>query len=347
MNKPKLIFIDHSFHKKTGSVNFLRDILSAKFNITNIWDESWADGKPISASEINMLDPAIVIYFQSIGKISEIKKIHSKNIIWVPMEGEYFNRKSTWLNYKKINLKILCFSKEIFSTVSKLGFDTLYVQYFIEPKKQRKDFSELKVYFWQRHKSVDWNVVKKLLGSQKIESLFFRNLPDPFMDRLPLPSKQDIKRYNINISDKWLDRSEMNNILSDFNIFIAPRKHEGIGMAFLEAMAYGMVVIAPDTLTHNEYIKSGFNGYLYDLNDPKPINFSNLKDVSNNSRKAAFDGYNKWRESQNKIIDFINKKSETAPLNRKEKIVLLENIFYDPPLMAVRLIKNIIKIIVR
>ena len=38
---------------------------------------------------------------------------------------------------------------------------------------------------------------------------------------------------------------------------------EGIGHAFLEAMAEGMVVVANDAPTHSEYISHGLNGLLF------------------------------------------------------------------------------------
>jgi glycosyltransferase involved in cell wall biosynthesis len=340
----KIAYIDHSFHKKTGSADFFRDILKRHFIVMDFWDNSRQGGKSVTTSEINKLSPEIVIYFQSIGKISEIKKIKSKNIILIPMEDGFFYKKIEWLNYKKLNLKILCFSRNIFEKVSQLGLSALRVQYFIKPQKQQKDFSKLRVYFWQRRRSINWNVVKKLLGGQHIDKLIFRNIPDPFMIKMPIPSKREMERYHIEISDKWLERSEMDKILSDFNVFIAPRKYEGIGMAFLEAMSYGMAVIAPDTLTHNEYIKSGFNGYLYDLKSPKPIDFSDIENISNNAFRTVNEGYARWQKSENEIVNFIDKISETASLSRKENVLIISaNIFYNPLIQAKRSIKNVIK----
>jgi glycosyltransferase involved in cell wall biosynthesis len=44
---------------------------------------------------------------------------------------------------------------------------------------------------------------------------------------------------------------------------MAPRRYEGIGMAFLEAMAMEMCVVAENQSTANEYILSGKNVILY------------------------------------------------------------------------------------
>jgi glycosyltransferase involved in cell wall biosynthesis len=343
----KLAYIDHSFHQKTKSGDFYRRILEKKFEVGVFWDDSWRGGKSVSATEINAFAPDIVVYIQTIGKISEIKKINAKNIIWAPMEDAFFRTKAEWLRYKKLRLKVLCFSKRIFEKVSPWGFDVLPVQYFIKPEQQKRDFSQPKVYFWQRNGSVTWSTVKKLLGEQRIERLFFRNIPDPFMMAMPVPSLRDREKYNIEISDTWLERSEMERILSEFNVFIAPRKYEGIGMAFLEAMSRGMVVVAPNTPTHNEYIQSGVNGYLYDLKNPARIDLSDLENISKNAFSTASDGYARWQQSENKIVDFIDKKSETMPLSHEEKVlVAFASISYLPLLQGKNFVKHIIKKII-
>lgn len=64
-------------------------------------------------------------------------------------------------------------------------------------------------------------------------------------------------------------------------LYFAPRKYEGIGMSFLEAMASGRCVIAPDYPTMNEYIKNGETGYLYNFKRPQKIKFDDIK----NSKK--------------------------------------------------------------
>jgi hypothetical protein len=245
------------------------------------------------------------------------------------MEDGFFKKKAEWLKYKELHLKVLCFSKRIFDEVTRLGFDALYVQYFIKPERQERDFSHLKVYFWQRHRSVTWNTVKKLLGEQPVGKLLFRNIPDPFALLMPVPSRQDREQYHIEVSDAWLEKSEMEKILSDFNIFIAPRKYEGIGMAFLEAMSRGMAVV---------------NGYLYDLKNPKQIDFSDLENISKNALSTASEGYARWQQSKNKIIDFIDKKSETMPLDHEEKMLLaVASVSYLPLLRGKNFIKHIVK----
>lgn len=88
--------------------------------------------------------------------------------------------------------------------------------------------------------------------------------------------------------------------------YIAPRDFEGIGMSFLEAMAMGRCVIAPNNPTMNEYITDGFNGILYELDNPKINKKYNIKSIQENTKKYIQQGYLKWSEEKNKILDYIN-----------------------------------------
>ena len=53
-------------------------------------------------------------------------------------------------------------------------------------------------------------------------------------------------------------------------IYFAPRLYEGIGISFLEAMAMGKAVVAPDNPTMNEYVTHNVNGFLYKPGGPAP-----------------------------------------------------------------------------
>jgi glycosyltransferase involved in cell wall biosynthesis len=93
-------------------------------------------------------------------------------------------------------------------------------------------------------------------------------------------------------------------MLKKSNIYIAPRKIEGIGISFLEAMSLGLVVIAYNYGTMNEYIKHNYNGYLFN-SETIQINFDNLEEVRNNSKNMVREGWEKWEKDKNIINDFI------------------------------------------
>ena len=62
---------------------------------------------------------------------------------------------------------------------------------------------------------------------------------------------------------------DMQGFLDECNVFIAPSENEGFGLAVLEAMARGLLVVASDIPGHREFCNSGnsvlvFNGYSAD-----------------------------------------------------------------------------------
>jgi glycosyltransferase involved in cell wall biosynthesis len=115
-------------------------------------------------------------------------------------------------------------------------------------------------------------------------------------------------------------------------------------MSFLEAMAYGMIVIAPDTPTHNEYIVSGYNGYLYNLKKITEIKFEKLDEMINNVIKTVENGYQNWLDSIDKIINFIEEEPQQIYLENKERLTVLQgNILKEPIRRFLFILKFMVK----
>jgi glycosyltransferase involved in cell wall biosynthesis len=97
---------------------------------------------------------------------------------------------------------------------------------------------------------------------------------------------------------------------------------EGIGLSFLDAMAQGMVVIAANDATMNEYISHGVNGYLFDIDVPKPIDFGDYGKVRDRSISDFAEGREEWLRSEPAIVDFIRKKPRriSYPINKGQLV---------------------------
>ena len=54
----------------------------------------------------------------------------------------------------------------------------------------------------------------------------------------------------------YIEKSKYNEYLSSHNVYISPRFREGIGIAYLEALSYGMFIVGINAPTMNEYIDS-------------------------------------------------------------------------------------------
>ena len=121
------------------------------------------------------------------------------------------------------------------------------------------------------------------------------------------PSQEDIERYKMVFTSWFQDKNEMTRILERTDLYFAPRISEGIGLSFIEALAYGCVVAAYDAPTMNEYITDEVDGILFDY-DRFPlenISVARFKEMQEKSKKRAAEGYEKWCSSIPAIKEFL------------------------------------------
>ncbi|MEI8061185.1 MAG: glycosyltransferase [Candidatus Berkelbacteria bacterium] len=304
--KKKIAFVDHSFHKKTYSGDFLRNIFLHKYQLDNYWDESWTGGPRVRKSILAKYSN--LVYFQLLNPYLDLRDLKT-SVIWAPMfDSETVNRLrlDRTVYYKllsQLNLFVVCFSKKLFLRLKLLGFRCQYFQYFMNPEDfpAVDDYKTKRVFFWDRG-AINFDDVKKIIGQQKIDQLVLMVNPDPGMNN-KLPTKNDIKKYNIKIINGHASQQKYRQLLQKSNIFIAPRRKEGIGMSFLEAMTFGQCIIAFNESTMNEYIESGKNGILVNDYDSE-VDLSDFSKLGKNSRKFCLDGYREWSSKRQNIVKF-------------------------------------------
>ena len=68
-----------------------------------------------------------------------------------------------------------------------------------------------------------------------------------------------------------LDRAEIGKTLSQSGIFCMPSRFEAYGLAFVEALCYGLPVIARDDYEMRYFIQEGANGYLIKKDDAQEL----------------------------------------------------------------------------
>jgi glycosyltransferase involved in cell wall biosynthesis len=301
-NKLKLLWFDHSYHKKTMSTNFLKEILEKRFNVSVFWDDYWKGGEPLPVSEINKYD--YVFFFQTLLPFYKLKQIKAK-IIWVPMfDGEQLSDKY-WYCLSSLSIKIISFSEYLHKKCMEFNIASLPLKYYLPPAFSEDIPKTGRHYFFWYRGSLRFSNIKTFIDSQKIDSFVYRSAPDPYFKEETF-SKEDIVKYKLQIirDTKFESKEKYLELLKKSNIYIAPRTIEGIGISFLEAMALGMVVVAYNNGTMNEYIKHNYNGYLFDSKNYH-IDFDNIDVVLKNSRTIAQNGWIKWEKDKDIICDFI------------------------------------------
>jgi glycosyltransferase involved in cell wall biosynthesis len=279
------------------------DYLKENFEVEQYWDDSW-QGKPFI--DLSFIDKSYlgVVFLQTIPSPDELSKINNDNLIFIPMYDSYGELGSDyWMQYK--DLKIFNFSKTLFEKLHRWGFETEYVQYFPKPKEFTPGDIK-KVYFWQRTSTLNINTLAKLFENMKIK-IHIHKAVDP-NHKFTHPTKRQEKDFSITYSDWFKTRKQMWKVTNSKGIYVAPRATEGIGLAFLEAMAMGKAVVAPDNPTMNEYIVNNKTGYLYDLRNPQPLNLQNIESVQQNAYQYMVGGYRNWEKHKSKILSFIMRK---------------------------------------
>ena len=301
----KILFINNSFNfNKTGSSRFFYDFLCENYNV----DIELEENGVINYEAINNKNYFAIIAFYY---MADFSRFNCKNLIYVPMyDGFIYCRDSL----KKLqNVKIINFCKYLHKQSLAFGLKSIYIQYYPE-LNYKKDIIRNKLFYWQRRSTSFSQLLRnfpKTINELLCEKTILHSVTDGNEEFIK-PTEEEIINYNIEITNWFENKSDLLDILDTTKYYIAPRKQEGIGLSFLDAMSRGCVIIAHNDCTMNEYIKNGYNGYLIDFDKPGKIYFSDYKKIFNNSIKEYKKGREKYINTLSKLVSFIN-----APMKAK------------------------------
>ncbi|WP_237173389.1 glycosyltransferase [Paracandidimonas lactea] len=308
----RIAYVDHSFHRQTLSTGFLLDILQRNGHIVDyFWDDGWMGGQRVQWDSVKNYD--VVIMFQAFCPIDKryYRTLHP-NVIFIPMldqfgvwQGPLFNLRDFWEPFQ--GSKILSFSNAVHGMVMGFGIKSHFLRYYQSiPKNCAIPTSGLHGFFWlRREQEISWVIIRKLISDFKFDSFHIHLANDPGTSNPSLPSPEDISKHNITTSTWFDNKQDFVDVLERANVFFAPRMEEGIGQSFLEAMARGQCVVAPNQGTMNEYIIPGLNGLLYDANNPTALDFSDAIKLGNVAQMGVIQGRRFWERSEAQLVDYI------------------------------------------
>jgi len=312
--KPKLLFIGHTYHKKTKSSQFMQDILSDYYDIENFYFDPYTDDIQTAFDILKGKKFDVMVLWQIMPSMDKLKQYVSfKHCAFFPMyDGAASREDRIWYQYRDVN--IINFSKTLHDELKALGFSSYYFQYFPKPIEITNFGNEKSIFFWQRVNQININTISNLIDLNNIEHIHFHHAIDPnhtFVEPAP-----DIVAKATHST--WFDtREDMQEQMQKSAIYIAPRMFEGIGMSFLEAMAMGRCVIAPNYPTMNEYIKNGENGILYDLNNLQTVDLSHVREIQERAKNYIKSGYENWEKQKQKIIEVLI----TPPKTKRDLLI--------------------------
>lgn len=303
----RVAFVDHSFHQKTLSSRFFLELIRANWTVEVILDHSWDRSvQPAAAPDFEPDDYDIIIIYQAHEFFNRIKHQH-RNIVFVPMYdamiwgGQFF-----WRDVFNQS-KVVSFSWKLHEEVMRRNPYSAPFQYFPDPAQYEPivpDREALRAFFWYRTKAIGPQRVFDLCRGQTLETLTIHHAPDPHQDGLASWSCPAHIRH-LELTGWFESERDYLEMVRRHAVFFAPRVLEGIGMSFLEAMALGQCVVAPDAPTMNEYISNGTNGLLYPLERPGALDLSRYREIGARARDSVERGFTRWQASQSELLDFI------------------------------------------
>lgn len=304
--KKKLLYLDIEFRKKTRATDFLIELLRTVYDVSFVWCSSVKSGGRMKFDKENSVDSEdtefdVLILFQVLPPRLLIDGLFKYQ------KGVFFPMYDTAIGLSAKRLKeyedflFINFSKNLHMQLQKNNLNTRHIQFFPKPKYVPNS-GENMVFLWQRRNIINADVVEKLFDGIALQKLHIHNVPDPGSDY----ARENERLRKITEYSTWFsNKDDLSNLIQKYTYYMAPRPYEGIGMGFLEAMAMGRCVIAPDYPTLNEYIENGVNGYLYDIYNPQAIKFKDAKYISENAYQSIASGYVEWEEKRADILEWI------------------------------------------
>lgn len=316
-----VLFLDMAYHSKTKSSLFLIELLKELYIVDVYYYES---SLAVIKDMHNIWDKEydFLICWQVMPEDYVLSQLNYKTGIFFPMYDSAIGMTDEdWIRIK--DFMIINFSRTLHNNLREKGFCSKYIQYFPQVQNVQKWGEKDSLFFWQRVNQIDINLILKICTNFNLRKVHIHKALDPGHRFVEVNFQYP---YNIEYSS-WFDRKEsMSNLILQSSYYAAPRVYEGIGMSFLEAMALGRCVIAPDYPTMNEYIVDGETGLLYDFEHPSLLPVSDVRKIQKNVYEYMSEGYLKWVKNKYCIIEWMEERQEQLKTgNRDNKEIVVES----------------------
>jgi len=272
-----VLFVDHACHLKTKSADFFLEILRREHTVeTHYYERAYRCNIP--AEKVAAAD--LVVFWEFLPDRYRIA-IPGKPCLFVPMYDNEWGSKWQWMRIAKSGMAVLSFCDAVTRHAKACGIENiLTVHYALDPAQFKDEGGDMRqAIYWDRG-----NFTEK-----QIRALF---VPDAI--------------GQLTVQRDFLPSDQYADFIKRFGVYVAPRRKEGIGMAFLEQLARGKCVVAHDDATMNEYIEDGKTGILRNFDAPSaPITRENIAAVQGNVKSAAQTYYQRWMKEREEVNPFV------------------------------------------
>jgi glycosyltransferase involved in cell wall biosynthesis len=303
----RIAFVGHKYHQTTRSADFFVKLLETVGQVDVYYDDS-LDGSV--AVDLNAVKSGydLVVAWQIEYIVPILIRKGVAPLVFVPMyDGCMGLPDAYWRSLG--NTKIVCFSARLYEKLQRLKRNCIYARYCVGVEKHRRTpvGRGLGGFYWYRRSILPPDKLDRMVQTLGLQSLVIEYAPDP-SERMVFSRDDFTNAIGVPVMFRdWTD-SRRNYLVgvAKAHVYFAPRAHEGIGMSFLEAMAMGMVVVAPDNPTMNEYIIHGYNGVLYRLDDYELLDINiDFEKVSRNAIATIYAGAEQWGKFTGFLLSWL------------------------------------------
>ncbi len=303
----RVAWIDHPFRLRSRATDDILSAVRQRFVVDEYFDEA-LDGRPsVDLDAVAGKAYDVVVLFQVCYRFDSLARLGCEKIVMIPMfdaSGELDAR--FFLRYAAV--RFVNFSRALHAKLKRLGLRSSLFRYFPPvPEAPRLPHSGFVGLAWPRTEALDWRTLRIVARNISLTELRVRDAPDPGQ-RPALPALGETASFPVRVS-RWADDAQAyRKELSECHVVFAPRRREGLGLTFLEAMAAGTCVIAPDAPTMNEYILSGSNGVLFDADRPTPLALSREEalEIGQAARESAVRGRSEWLATVPRFLEALD-----------------------------------------
>ncbi len=204
-----------------------------------------------------------------------------------------FNLSFKFIQFFLINyvLKIKIYSP-IIKNVKKLYFKKIYFLpfvskiFFTKKKRNSESNSFLMIGKFVEKKNHDMFLksIKNLHYKFKIKATIIGEVSNLKQKKEFLRIKNLIKKYKLNHKIKLfknIDHKQIYNFYKKNDFFVLPTSRDLAPITIIEALGYGCMVLCSTSCGTKNYIKKGFNGYIFQDNNQKSLDKFMLKLIIN------------------------------------------------------------------
>lgn len=313
----KICFVGHSFHERTRSTVFFKDLLNEIGEVTVLTS---------SPDDVGLADDDIVshylnsdydrwVFLQTEYVADRLLSLGLRNAVIVPMYDGAWARPDEFFR-RFVLSRFVCFSRELHTRLQRLDLRSAAFDFWPEPRpvpERAMDPESWSAYFWERRplNMPNARVVIDQCRVLGIRKLHIHAVPD-FAFEGPGPQGYrfagNMNGVEVTTSGWFEDPAEHHAVSTTPLFYFAPRLYEGIGMAMLEAMARGQVVIAADRPTANQYFGHLSSGILYDPDRPyelPALSRGLVQELSEGARQRVIFGRAEWEMDRERLKSFI------------------------------------------